>query len=275
MKQSLASHGQLTPVVAVTRSSGAELVDGFKRHAAATQLGLPTLVVSLMPLDEMAQWTAMLLLNRGPQSMMALEEALVLRELVSSGLTQAQISLLLERHKTWVSRRLGLVERLHPDLVEQMRLGLLPAGVARRLLSLPRGNQLELSASALAARLGPRDTELLVSLWHRAKDPTARRALLSDPRAHLTEERLAAPRIREDPKLSPAGQRLQRVLRMMTDTASRASSLSRTPPPAADLARLTPDLRRASRAVRELPSVLGSFASGAREGGSDASVETC
>src|SRR5262249_31939235 len=47
MKQSLTAHGQLTPVVAVAAPEGIELIDGFKRHAAARMLGLSTLVVSI------------------------------------------------------------------------------------------------------------------------------------------------------------------------------------------------------------------------------------
>ena len=38
MKQSLATHGQLTPLVGTARPEGVELVDGFKRLAAATAL---------------------------------------------------------------------------------------------------------------------------------------------------------------------------------------------------------------------------------------------
>src|SRR5262249_58074731 len=117
--------------------------------------------------------------NRGPSSMTTLEEALVLCELVKTGLTQIEIAALCSRHKTWVSRLVGLVERLHPELVEAMRLGLLHPGSARRLLSLPPGNQLEMAAVVQSARLGPRDTELLVSLWRRTKDPGARRVLVS------------------------------------------------------------------------------------------------
>jgi ParB-like chromosome segregation protein Spo0J len=164
MKQSLAAYGQLTPLVVVPVREGVELVDGFKRHAAATTLGWPTLVVAERPLDETGQWATMLLLNRGPSSMTTLEEGLVLRELTKTGLTQLEVGALCSRHKTWVSRRIGLVERLHPELLESMKLGMLHPGSARRLLSLPPGNQLEMAAVVVHAALGPRDTELLVSL---------------------------------------------------------------------------------------------------------------
>src|SRR5262249_19167318 len=40
------------------------------------------------------------------------------------------------RHKTWVNRRIGLVERLHPELLESMKLGMLHPGCERsRLMS--------------------------------------------------------------------------------------------------------------------------------------------
>ncbi len=274
MKQSLAAHGQLTALIAVPGPERPELIDGFKRHAAATQMGLTTLVVSVRPLDETAKWAAMLLLNQCSKSMTPLEEALVLQELLSAGLTQLQIGTMLERHKTWVSRRLGLVERLHPDLIEQMRLGILPPGVARRLLSLPRGNQLEVAAAALTARLGPRDTELLVSLWHRAKDPTARRAVLMDPQASLLAERPETRRMPVDPTLSRSGQRLSRLLWTLAETTSRTCSMAKTPPPSTDLVRLKTALDRASDAASRLVTALGSLASGASGDTKDASGVT-
>jgi ParB-like chromosome segregation protein Spo0J len=258
MKQSLAAHGQLTPLVAVPRPEGVELVDGFKRLAAATTLGWTTMVVAVTPLDETGQWATMLLLNRGPSSMTALEEGLVLRELAKTGLTQAEIAALCSRHKSWVSRRIGLVERLHPELLESMKLGMLHPGSARRLLSLPPGNQLELAAVVGSARLGPRDTELLVSLWHRTKDPVARRALLSEPRASLLKHHPETRRPPVDPRLSPEGQRLCRGLHRLEAVVTEASRRLGAPPPRKDLEILSTLLRTTEKAVSRLTTELGS-----------------
>ena len=41
MRHSLSVHGQLTPVIVVEREGKLELVDGFKRRAAATQRSRP------------------------------------------------------------------------------------------------------------------------------------------------------------------------------------------------------------------------------------------
>jgi ParB-like chromosome segregation protein Spo0J len=274
MKQSLATYGQLTPIVAVPRREGVELVDGFKRLAAATTLGWPTLVVAVTPLDETGQWATMLLLNRGPSSMTVLEEGLVLREIVKTGLTQVEIAALCSRHKSWVSRRIGLVERLHPELMESMKLGMLHPGSARRLLSLPPGNQLEMSAVVQSARLGPRDTELLVSLWHRTKDPAARRALLSDPRASLCKHHPETRRPPVDPRLSPEGQRLCRCLHRIEVVATEASRRLRAPPPDKDLEILGNVLRAAERAASRLTTALGSARTTAGASESDRSDAT-
>jgi len=262
MKQSLAAYGQLTPLVAVPKPDGVELVDGFKRLAAATAMGWATMVVAVTPLDETGQWATMLLLNRGPSSMTTLEEGLVLRELAKTGLTQAEIAALCTRHKSWVNRRIGLVERLHPELVESMKLGMLHPGSARRLLSLPPGNQLEMAAVVGSARLGPRDTELLVSLWHRTKEPAARRALLSEPRASLVKHHPETRRPPVDPRLSPEGQRLCRCLHRLDVIATEASRRLRAPLSKKDLEILGNLLRAASMAASRLVTELGSARTG-------------
>jgi ParB-like nuclease domain len=258
MKQSLAAYGQLTPLVVVPVREGVELVDGFKRHAAATMLGWPTLVVAERPLDETGQWATMLLLNRGPSSMTTLEEGLVLRELTKIGLTQLEVAALCSRHKTWVNRRIGLVERLHPELLESMKLGMLHPGSARRLLSLPPGNQLEMAAVVGSAVLGPRDTELLVSLWHRTKDPAARRVLLSEPRASLCEHHPETRRPPMDGRLSPEGQRLGRCLYRIEALMREAIRRLRAPLPSQDLDLLGNALREVERAASRLESAHGS-----------------
>jgi ParB/RepB/Spo0J family partition protein len=275
MKQSLSAHGQLTPLVAVTKPEGTELIDGFKRHAAAKMLGWEALLVTVKPFDEMSQWTAMLLLNRGQQSMTTMEEALVLRELLMTGLTQIEIAALVERHKTWVSRRIGLVDRLHPELVEAMKLGLLHPGVARRLLSLPPGNQLEMAAAAQSARLGPRDTELLVSLWRRTKDASAKRALLSEPRSSLAKHHPETQKQPKDLQLTPEGQRLAESLHRLQRAVAQTSMLLRKAPSVQDLRFLAKELRNTVQSASRITSELGSLVSASSAEESGESAETC
>lgn len=272
MAISLSKHGQLSPVVAVERSGKLELIDGFKRQAAAQRLNLPTLLVRAVALDETGQWAAMLALNRGLSRMTELEEALIIREIVRAGLKQAQVAQLLGRHESWVSRRMGLVERLHPELVEGMRLGLLSPGVARRLLVLPPGNQLQVATAAQNAHLGPRDTELLVSLWQRAKDSETRKQLLAQPAEGLKVAFPELARPAADPRLTPGGQHLARLLaRLVGLVAKMARQL---PPARQDLLILMPRLSQAHQEVCLLASALGPFANGASANASDVPAAT-
>ena len=273
MKRSLQQHGQLTPVVTVMRAGKLELVDGFKRRTAALALSFPELLCRVIELDETAQWVAMLQLNLS-QSITVLEEALVLRELVRQGLTQVEIGTLLGRHKAWVSRRVGLVERLHPELLEQIKQGLLHPGVARRLLGLPAGNQLELAAVAMGTPLGPEQMERLVSLWQRARDPEVRRYLLGHPQQALAQAYPKPTPTPCDPRLSPPSQTLVRLLGLMEDVTPRMLRLLRPPPPAPDLEILRSRLKVAQMLALELSTALGSCASDDAAGAKGASAET-
>jgi ParB/RepB/Spo0J family partition protein len=260
LQQSLARHGQLSPVIVVRRQGRLELVDGFKRRRAAERLGWTTLLVVEAPLDETAQWATMLWINcRGAQSMSEIEEALVLRELVGTGLTQVEIAALLERHKSWVSRRIGLIERLHPELLEAIRLGMLHPGVARRLLSLPPGNQLRVAAAVQQAGLGPRDTEWLVGLWHQAPSETQRCELLRDPRSSLARHHY--PQIpatdRQGPS-RPAHQRMYRLLGVLMGTAARMIAVLGPAPLSQEMIPLGPAIATAAQTLHTLADQLGS-----------------
>ena len=257
MKLSLAVNGQLTPLMVVRRQDKLELIDGFKRHRAAEQMGWNLLRVMCLDVDEQGQWAAMLALNRATHSMSVLEEALILREMVAMGMRQTEIGQILNRHKSWVSRRIGLLERLHPELVEQIREGILHPGAARRLLSLPAGNQLELATVVTHQSLGSQDTELLVRLWRNA-DPPVRDYLLAHPREALAHAQKGDPEDPPDPRLTLRGQRLQRHLRILQGVAPRTLQGLRPSPAEEDLQILADDLESTKSSLSPLLEALDS-----------------
>lgn len=257
MKASLTAYGQLTALVVVQRGNGVELIDGFKRHRAAEEMGWTRLRATSMEVDEPGQWVAMLALNRATHAMSVLEEALVLREIVAMGMTQTEIGAILNRHKSWVSRRIGLIERLHPELVEQIREGILPPGAGRRLLALPAGNQLELAAVVMHHGLGSQDTELLVRLWKNA-DPPVRDYLLAHPHAALANMRAGDPETPPDPRLTPRGQRLQRHLRILQGVTPRTLQMLRPGLVQEDLEILAGEMESTRSSLSSLVEALAS-----------------
>ena len=97
MAGSLRRWGQLAPVVACVREEKLEVLDGFKRLAAARQLAAWTsLSVRVLEVDEPAAKAAILGLNRGQRATRELEEAWIVQALVrEDGLTQVEAGHLL------------------------------------------------------------------------------------------------------------------------------------------------------------------------------------
>jgi ParB/RepB/Spo0J family partition protein len=220
--RSLSSKGQLSPLVCAEQEDGRlVLVDGFVRQRAAARLGLDTVLVEVVQLSAV-QMKAQVYLRNRERGLELLEECRLVRELHDAdGLDQVDIAALLERHKSWVCRRLALLRGLSPNLACDLSLGLLGTGSLRRLAQLPARNQEELWAVARRDDLGGRDTAALVDLWRRTPDAEARRYLLDQPRAALALARgqAAAP---ADPRLGEAARALRAALGAMAQTALRA-----------------------------------------------------
>ena len=181
VQQSLVRHGQLTAVAAYRGPTGqVELVDGFKRLQASRELGRTTLRVRLLELDGVAAKAAVVVLNQ-QGGLTELEEGWLVRSLHrDDGLTQPQIGQLLSRHKSWVCRRLMLVELLDAAVQADVRLGLLGARTAVVLARLPHGNQQALAALVARRGLTTKQTEQLVAALLAAADDAARQQLLDD-----------------------------------------------------------------------------------------------
>jgi ParB/RepB/Spo0J family partition protein len=165
MMDSLRQFGQIFPVVVVPLAERYELVDGFKRLRALKHLGYERVKARVVNLGVHALKAAMIALNRRKGAISDLEEGMVVHSLCrEDGLSQVEVALLLGRHKSWVCRRLSLIERLCDEALEHIRLGLLPTSIGRELCRLPRGNQQAALHTILKYRLSCRESLRLVSV---------------------------------------------------------------------------------------------------------------
>jgi hypothetical protein len=101
-----------------------------------------------------------------------------------------------------------------------MSLGLLGAGVLRRLALLPARNQEELVAVARHEQLGPKDTSEFIDLWRRATDPEARRYLIEHPLDALQRARGENEEV-TDPRLTDAARGLLSALSALSVASLR------------------------------------------------------
>jgi ParB-like chromosome segregation protein Spo0J len=218
MAQSLRRWGQLAPVVACVRGEQWQVVDGFKRLTAARGLDWPALLVRRLESDdERTVKAAVYGLNRVGQHLQELEEAWLVQALVrDDGLSQVEVAELLGRHKSWVCRRLALLEKLSDGVRADLEVGLVAPSLARQLVRLPAGNQAEVLAAARREALAAVEVQGLVDLWLSAAGPAQRQHLLAQPRAALQLAQ-ARPLWQYDPRLSSQGNRTARQLHRLLD----------------------------------------------------------
>jgi ParB/RepB/Spo0J family partition protein len=163
MVQSIRKYGQMSPVVCVKGEGGYELIDGFKRLRACRRLNQTRLRVQTMEVSGRVCKAAMIQLNWSGRSINEMEEAMVVQSLHREDrLPQIEIGVLLGRHKSWVSRRISLIERLSEEVQEDIRLGLISVMTGRELAKLPHGNQKDAADAIVKRRYSTREAAKLI-----------------------------------------------------------------------------------------------------------------
>jgi ParB-like chromosome segregation protein Spo0J len=178
MRRSLEQHGQLTAVAAFLDGERLELVDGFKRLRAGRRLGWASLYVRTLAFDH-ATATAVIGALHEQRGLTELEEGWIVHSLCREhGLSQGAVAQLLRRHKSWVSRRLLLVEGLDQAVQGDVRLGLLSPRSALAVAALPRGNQRRAAGLVIERGMTTRQAESLVRRLGELDSDQAREALM-------------------------------------------------------------------------------------------------
>ncbi len=223
MARSLQRYGQIAPVVVCLHDGTPQVIDGFKRLSAARLLlpRWPTLSVRLLEVDERGAKAALYALNRVSHTTHELEEAWIVHALVrEDGLSQVEAAALLGRHKSWVCRRLALLERLAAAAKEDLRLGLMSVSVARQVVRLPAGNQAEVLQVTRRDGLNAAEVRGVVDLLLASASREQEEFVLAKPREALQQAHGATPRA-WDPRLSVAGNRLARRVAGLLDELER------------------------------------------------------
>jgi len=260
VRRSLAQHGQLSALTLFAAGDGFEIIDGFKRVRAARALGWPTLLARI---DDVGSIDAKLRLRElhDRRGLTEIEEAWLVRSLYREDhVAQPEIARRMGRHKSWVWRRLMLVESLDPDVQADVRLGLIAPRAAVAVSRLPRGNQQAASGVVIRRGLTVRQTDLLVAELLEEPDVGLRAALLA--------RRLAGPAPGTPPGPRPsratrseADWMAAEILRIHALAARLEARLLATPlttfvPAATELMRDA--LARLSPVLRALDGVIGS-----------------
>ncbi|HEX4629107.1 MAG TPA: hypothetical protein VH137_09980, partial [Gemmatimonadales bacterium] len=171
--------------------------------------------------DERSAKAALYTLNRVSGRPSELEEAWIVHALVrEDGLPQVEVAELLGRHKSWVCRRLALIEKLAEPAQADLKVGLLSPTCARQLVRLPPGNQAAVLAVIRREALTVHELTGVVDLLQRAPSRELQQYILDAPRDALTQtEGRCLPS--RDPRLSALGNQVWKRLGLVVELLTR------------------------------------------------------
>lgn len=179
---SVAELGQQVPVVVVREAKRLVLIDGYLRVEALRRLGCDTAIATAWPVTEVEALLAHRHLSASSQS--AIEDAWLLSRLRTHGLSLDDLARRLCRSKSWVSRRLSLLDDLASAVQTCVRAGIVPPHAAMKyLVPLARANRSqceELCAALGSTRVSSREVGILYQAWRQA-DPAVRQRVVAEP----------------------------------------------------------------------------------------------
>jgi len=182
MCRSLRGFGQFTPVIVRKESGKYQVLDGFKRYYAAERLGWESLHAMILEVS-ITQGKAMILnYNKANQSMLDYDEALILYSLKKDHLMDQQsISRLTGYSRSWVCRRLALIEKLDTGVQHELRMGMISNSQARSIVRLPRGNQQAVMRAIITHHVTSRDSSILVEKYLQSTTNSEQQYVLDHP----------------------------------------------------------------------------------------------
>jgi ParB-like chromosome segregation protein Spo0J len=179
---SVAEIGQQVPVIVIAEHERLVLIDGYLRVEALRRLGRDVVSATTWPVSE----PEALLQHRhlAASEHTAIEDAWLLARLRVHGLSLDQLAARLCRSKSWVSRRLALLDELAAAVQASVRAGLVPAQAAMKyLVPLARANRRQceqLIAGLGTTRVSVREVGALYRAW-RSADAAGRQHIVAEP----------------------------------------------------------------------------------------------
>lgn len=215
MERSIQRLGQLQPVIVRKKGTGYQIIDGFKRYYAFKGLGLVSLAGIVLNIPESTGKAMILHYNKGNNTMVDYEEAMVVYSLQKEHLMdQETISKLTGKSRSWVCRRLLLIEKLDKPIQDQVKLGKLTTSHAREIIKLPRCNQKQLTGLIIKNNLTTRQSSVVIDAYLNASGKSEQEYILTHAFEVIqNREKEKAP---YDCRLSIYGNRLLKTIEILT-----------------------------------------------------------
>lgn len=174
LSESIKAHGVLQPIIVTEKNGQHEIIAGERRYRASRQANLTTIPAIVKNLDELAAESIAIIENIQRESLNPLDQALAYARLIDTyKLSHDEVAAKVNKSRSSISNMLRL-NKLHPEVKQQLKEGLLEMGHARALLSAPDEIQPALANTTIQKGLSVRQVEQLVKAKPKsAKQPSA------------------------------------------------------------------------------------------------------
>jgi ParB family chromosome partitioning protein len=181
---SIQTYGQIVPALAVAEQERYILIDGFKRLLALQACGHDSIKLQLLNANE-SESLFLLLVQNNERKLEIIEQASLIQELhCRFTCTFSEIATRLGRDKSWVKRRLDLLESLPEEVRHAVMSGKLSSWAASRILvPLARANEqdcLDLTRKIIQDPLSTRELACLYNHYGKS-NKTVRSRIIADP----------------------------------------------------------------------------------------------
>jgi ParB family chromosome partitioning protein len=160
LSRSIQVQGLLQPIVLRKHRQGYQIIAGERRFRATQKLGLKS--ISAQVRDNVSDRDMMelsIIENIQRVQLSSVEEAESYQKLIEHcGLTHGDLAEKLSKSRSAITNTLRLL-KLDPYVQEQVKLGILSAGHARALLSMPPQKQVAMTKQIIEGKLSVRDAE--------------------------------------------------------------------------------------------------------------------
>lgn len=200
MADSLSLYGQRMPVlVTVDRSFGHVLIDGYLRVNALLRMGKDMVEARLWPQSE-SDALVYMMVNMQGRTWDVYEQAAIIKELyLAHQISLGRIAQLLGKDKSWVTRRLLLLQTLDDEMIALICDGTISSWSAQRILTpMARANAEHAKCLAIALKKEKISTRRLALFFkhYKKSNRKIRQNMVTDP--HLFLKALEAKTIQDD-----------------------------------------------------------------------------
>jgi len=183
MQNSVHIYGQIVPALAVPAAGQFVLIDGYLRLSALKSCGSDCIKVLLM--DEEPDSLLTLLAKSDDRQLETVEQATLIQELHNRfSYSFTEIAKRLGKNKSWVKRRLDILESLPEEVLVAVMNGTVSSWAASRILvPLSRANEQDCIDLTRKIVADPLSTRELVSLYdhYKTSNRTVRDRIVANP----------------------------------------------------------------------------------------------